>query len=458
LINSTQYSKTNIGKLFEKGTNNLVEEGLDQKEYKPNKIMFEPTDGAAFCLDPGSCYDFKIYDTHGDGLKKSQGGFFRGFLGEEAGGGTFTKIFEGAEFSTEDKRSFCVDDISPGTPTYPPTRPPTNAPTSVPTMAPVAPTIGPTGECFDDADLRYGNVKRCKWVGRNTATRCELSWQNKLLKEFCPIKCGICQPGASTNSPTTTPTYSPTTTPTYSPTNSPTTTPTYSPTNSPTTAPTITIVDRGECEDSTTFRFNNKGAKDCATWVAGNPSRLCRRKAPGTEYGVKFFCPSLCKDKCKTDPPQDMELTNSPTNLPTTTIVDRGECEDSTTFRYNNRVAKDCATWVARNPSRLCRRKAPGTGYGIKFFCPSLCKDKCKTDFVSPSLPPPTLALPNTDGSCTADSTNLRYNDEGAKDCNWVASIRIKKKCKKMENDISLKIWCPFTCGKVGLGPCKDVV
>ena len=367
MINSTQYSKTNIGKLFEKGTNNLVEEGLDQKEYKPNKIMFEPTDGAAFCLDPGSCYDFKIYDTHGDGLKKSQGGFFRGFLGEEAGGGTFTKIFEGAEFSTEDKRSFCVDDISPGTPTYPPTRPPTNAPTSVPTMAPVAPTIGPTGECFDDADLRYGNVKRCKWVGRNTATRCELSWQNKLLKEFCPIKCGICQPGASTNSPTTTPTYSPTSTPTYSPT------------NSPTTAPTITI-------------------------------------------------------------------------------VDRGECEDSTTFRYNNRVAKDCATWVARNPSRLCRRKAPGTGYGIKFFCPSLCKDKCKTDFVSPSLPPPTLALPNTDGSCTADSTNLRYNDEGAKDCNWVASIRIKKKCKKMENDISLKIWCPFTCGKVGLGPCKDVV
>jgi hypothetical protein len=99
-----------------------------------------------------------------------------------------------------------------------------------------------------------------------------------------------------------TPTNPPTVHPTPIPTGSPTKVPIPVPTMAP-MAPTIglELVDRGECENSATFRHNNdKSNKDCATWViAANPSFNCRRKAPGTGYIVKFFCPGLCNEKCK---------------------------------------------------------------------------------------------------------------------------------------------------------------
>ena len=81
--------------------------------------MLEPTDGTAFCLDPGSCYDFRIYDEYGDGLIQTQDGFYKGFLGAASGGEKYTKVFEGGGFSSEDTRSFCVDNNTPGTPPPP---------------------------------------------------------------------------------------------------------------------------------------------------------------------------------------------------------------------------------------------------------------------------------------------------------------------------------------------------
>merc|ERR1712194_485155 len=105
----------------------------------------------------------------------------------------------------------------------------------------MGPTQSPTTECIDDNTLRYthkNKIKNCNWVGKKVAKRCELlSSQNKLLKEFCPITCGLCE--SITESPSQIPT-------------APTT---IAPSSTPTTN------DDEECVDDSTFRY--KGVKQC---------------------------------------------------------------------------------------------------------------------------------------------------------------------------------------------------
>ena len=193
--------------------------------------------------------------------------------------------------------------------------------------------------------------------------------------------------GENTRSPIFSPIQNPTRTPTKKPTDIPTmfepadipieaaslspTATTPSPTASalPTTSPTDT---RGKCEDSNTFRFNNEVDKQCDTWVSKNPAKRCMRIDPATGKNVRYFCPNICKTKCKTKSPKA-----SPTSAPTTN--DRGECEDSVTFRFNNEQNKECNGWVSAQPKQRCKKNDPVTGKNVKFFCPKICRTKCKS-------------------------------------------------------------------------------
>ena len=356
-IGSDNFAGDTSWKLVENNTNNLVAEG-DKKNYKDNKSVLEPTDGTAFCLDPGSCYDFKIYDSYGDGLKPSQDGFYRGFLGTASGGDEYRKVFEGGVFNSEDTRTFCVDDISPSTPTIPPTippKPPTPVPTAFPTkipptMAPVAPTIGPTSECSDDDGLRYKSVKRCNWVGAGT-DRCEIEWLGKLLKEYCPITCGVCQP-------VTPP--------------SPVTSPTKSPTNSPTN---VVSIDDGKCENDPDFKY--QGSKTCTQgWIEqeGEFERRCNLNAMESlapDKLIKDFCPVTC-GVCDPIKNNETELTPEELSSPPSTCG-----EDDSDFRFKGKKKKDCE-WLGnyRKGKKMCKKKKQDE---IKLH--KLCSHTCGLKF-----------------------------------------------------------------------------
>jgi uncharacterized surface protein with fasciclin (FAS1) repeats len=251
-----------------------------------------------------------------------------------------------------------------------PTRTPTKKPTDIPTMfepadipieaaslsptattpsptASALPTTSPTdtrGKCEDSNTFRFNNEvdKNCDtWVSKNPAKRCLRidPATEKNVRYFCP---NICKTKCKTKSPKASPTSAPTTN------------------------------DRGECEDSNTFRFNNEVDKNCDTWVSKNPAKRCKKNDPVTGKDVKFFCPKICKTKCKTKSPKA-----SPTSAPTTN--DRGECEDSVTFRFNNEQNKECNGWVSAQPKQRCKKNDPVTGKDVKFFCPKICKTKCKS-------------------------------------------------------------------------------
>jgi uncharacterized surface protein with fasciclin (FAS1) repeats len=175
----------------------------------------------------------------------------------------------------------------------------------------------------------------------------------------------------STKNPTRTPTKNPTSAPSVSPIPD-TSDPSESPselfidvaTALPTTSPTD---DRGECEDSNTFRFNNDQDKNCDTWVSENPTKRCKRSDPATGKNVRYFCPNICKTTCQS---------KSPTESPTSKA--RRVCTDSITFRFNNEQNKDCARWVFAKPKRRCNKNDPVSGKKVRFFCPTICKTKCK--------------------------------------------------------------------------------
>ncbi len=117
-------------------------------------------------------------------------------------------------------------------------------------------------------------------------------------------------PAAPTSSPTEIPTNKPTALPTGSPTGVPTNTPTDKPTrraNRIRTELEKLLSNRGDCENDSSYLFNNKIKRDC-DWIARNESRRkqkCARNDPKTTFSVKFHCPGVCIDEC---------LENNPNN------------------------------------------------------------------------------------------------------------------------------------------------
>ena len=66
-------------------------------------------------------------------------------------------------------------------------------------------------------------------------------------------------------------------------------------------------------------------------------------------------------------------------------------------------------------------------------------------------------------GECPSDSTDLKYREIDAKNCEWVGSRRIRKRCMKSwplkeGGDEVLSYYCPSTCLKRNLGPCAPVI
>jgi hypothetical protein len=273
-----------------------------------------------------------------------------------------------------------------------------------------------------------------------------------------------------TRSPIISPTYFPTRTPTKNPTGNPSDSPTSAPIlldtiKTPTDLPSLSALpatsptnnNRGECEDSNTFRFNNKKEKDCNTWVSTNPIKRCKRNDPVTWKLVKYFCPNICKTKCKYKPPTVLPL---PTTLQSDD--DRGECEDSNTFRFirkktfrfNKKQIKNCDTWVSENPEKRCRKYDSTTGKKVRFFCPNICKRKCKYKPPTASALPTTLQSDNR-GECEDSNIfrfnnkhSFRFNKKQVKNCDTWVSENPGKRCRKNDSATGKKVrfFCPNIC------------
>jgi len=445
-------------KLFEQNTDVVVEAGMDMKDYKRQKDYFEPgEDDQAYCLDHNTCYDFKIYDAYGDGLQASQGGYYRLYLDS-------IMIKEGAQFKKEELHSFCVgesdgrgsDDEAPAAvpsnpptkaPTASPTKPPTRAPTRNPTTKPETnrPTVPPTTDCVDDPDFRYKNVKKCNWVGQDAAKRCELPWESKLIKQSCPITCGLCTPPA-----TAAPTAAPTTAPTAAPTTAPTVAPTVKPT------PYVSA-DDGKCGDDPLYKY--KGVKKC-NWVALDLDHRCALPARDLLHPSKLirdFCQVTC-GVCDKDVPiaTPAPTTQPPTVAPTATPT-RPVCHDDLDFKYKG--AKKCTSgWIANNLHR-CDFNAKFTSDKsklIKDMCPVTCGN-CHNYGAQP-IQQEVCLLKDTTGHVYENSKGKR------KKCSWVASSKKLKtrqsRCRKKGIDgKKVKEHCPNVCGSsAGTGPCKFLI
>merc|ERR1712194_339687 len=156
-IKIDDFAGENYWKLFKQNKLLPVEKSMSKNEYKRLQQYYDPLgsefDGAAYCLDVGSCYEWIIYDTHGDGLNADQGGYFRGFLDEE-------QIFEGAAFQKKYVETFCVDENSLSSPRNDPpeTNSPTVSPTKAPSKAPVVPSNAPVAPPTEPPDTTSPTV------------------------------------------------------------------------------------------------------------------------------------------------------------------------------------------------------------------------------------------------------------------------------------------------------------
>jgi len=428
--------------LFEKDTNNLVEEGMDKTDYRPNKSKFEPTDGTAFCLDPGSCYDFKIYDDYGDGLKSEQGGFYRGFVGAASGGEQYTKIFEGAEFVSEDNRSFCVNDITAGTPTYSPTKAPTND----------------EQNCTDDPDFKFQGVKSCAmgWISQDLEKRCntnakESLYPNKLIKDYCPVTCGSCD----------------------------------SDTSPPTTSPTVSI-DKGDCTDDPDFKF--QGVKSCAMgWISQDLEKRCNKNAEELLYPnklIKDYCKVLCNvcdpsndnndyDSCAiNETPFKLELgiDNYGKEISWKIVEDSKGVEffsgsKDQYMKQTEYVESYCLPNGASYSFTIYDIFGDGlkpneNGYyhgylnnELQFEGNTFKNEETTTFTTNPN--------PSSPSNFCDDDPKFRFKKKKKKNCKWLGRNKKKgkRRCKKTKQGGSkLHKLCPYTCGlKFGIGQCKDL-
>jgi len=100
-------------------------------------------------------------------------------------------------------------------------------------------------KCVDDSSFLYKNVKTCKWITSNgledVESRCNIMWEGKLVKEYCPVTCNIC--------------------------------------------------DEKKCVDDPSFRFKGIQKKKCA-WAARKAKKRCNKTWNGEL--VKHSCPVSC--------------------------------------------------------------------------------------------------------------------------------------------------------------------
>lgn len=82
-IGIDNYAKETSWKLFDKDSNDLIEEGMARDKYLAHQQYVEPSKSSSYCLDPG-CYIFEIHDAFSDGLLPDQGGYYRGILDDAA--------------------------------------------------------------------------------------------------------------------------------------------------------------------------------------------------------------------------------------------------------------------------------------------------------------------------------------------------------------------------------------
>jgi hypothetical protein len=94
-------------------------------------------------------------------------------------------------------------------------------------------------------------------------------------------------------------------------------------------------------------------------------------------------------------------------------------------------------------------------------------------DNISPASSPtssPTSSLtslptssPTTDNSCKDSTDSFKWNKRKRKrkTCKWLrkkSDSKIEKLCKKRKQRQKVWVWCPTTCGNVGIGPCTTTV
>merc|ERR1711865_909051 len=147
-----------------------------------------------------------------------------------------------------------------------------------------------TEDCADAPDFQYKSVKTCQWVAKEVARRCDLSWDTKLIKDYCQITCGVCVPPPPAAAVViAVPTM---------------VVPTV-------VAPTMTTVpdagvddDVGNCHDDPEYRY--KEVKKCF-WVSHDVSTRCvlnaRDRIDSTKL-IRHFCPVTC-GTCNTNNVRD---------------------------------------------------------------------------------------------------------------------------------------------------------
>ena len=238
--------------LYDQATMVVVATGMgNTSDYKRQNQQ-------TYCVPPGSCYEFTISDTYGDGLQADDGGYYRLYVDD-------TMIKEGAHFQFEDRHAFCTDELVR----------PEEATATTTTSLPLAAASPITENCADDPDFRYKSVKTCQWVGlKEVARRCELPWDTKLIKDYCQITCGVCVPPPPAVPTMVVPTV-------------------VAPTM--TTAPDVVVDDEdGNCHDDPDYRY--KEVKKCV-WVSYDVPNRCALPARDLLDPTKLirdFCQVTC--------------------------------------------------------------------------------------------------------------------------------------------------------------------
>merc|ERR1711865_436364 len=117
---------------------------------------------------------------------------------------------------------------------------------------------------------------------------------------------------------------------------------------------------------------------------SAGPSSIPSLTPSGVPSSSPSFDPSLTPSGVPSSSSAPSSIPSEvPSGLPT---VRRGKCENLDSFRFEGNTRATCS-FIAKRPNKRCRLDQPGTGKQVKYFCPAVCKKKCKnTD--SPTATP----------------------------------------------------------------------
>ena len=218
----------------------------------------------------------------------------------------------------------------------PPNDSPTNTPVSNPTVAPI---VAPTGGACVDQPLAYKDRSKwdCDWVGEKIDKRCNKTWKNKQLSEYCPATCDAeCD-------------------------NAPVPTPTVAPVPNPTVAPVATPTG-GACVDQP-LAYKDRSKWDC-DWVGEKIDKRCNKTWKNKQ--LSEYCPVAC----------DAECNNAPVPTPTLAPVaaPTGDACVDQPLAYKDRSKWDC-DWVGEKAGKRCNKV--WKGMPLWEYCPVTC-DECE--------------------------------------------------------------------------------